>query len=56
MFVRLRKLAGSAAGKALVVLIILALWPIGILLCAFDALVWPFALLHDVMRDEEVPQ
>lgn len=49
---KLRKLAKTALGNLAIVAAILAFWPVGILLCAFDALVWPFAMLHEVLRED----
>lgn len=50
---KLERIAGNAAGKALAVFVVFALWPVGILICAFEALVWPFALLRDVLRPDD---
>ncbi len=49
---KLRKLAKTAVGNMTIVAVILALWPIGVILCALDALAWPFAMLHEALRDD----
>lgn len=49
---KLKEFARSAVGNLAIVAAILALWPVGVLLCAFDALVWPFAMLHEVLRED----
>lgn len=50
---KLKRIAGNAAGKALAVVAVFALWPIGILICAFEALIWPFAVSRDVLRPDD---